>query len=114
MLDADVGGGEAELPAHLLAMHHAAVDRVRSSKQSCRMFHASAGQCVAHCGARCALASLRDAAHRIDLKAMVGAALAKHVKVAATIGTKSEIVANDQVLDAQAAHQNAFDEFFRR
>jgi hypothetical protein len=53
-----------------------------------------------------------DAVHGFDLKAEAGAGLAQQREVAGTPGAEAEVVADDQMPDAQRADQHLLDERF--
>jgi hypothetical protein len=101
VLDADVRGVEAELPADLVAMHDASVDRVGAAEQARGVFESAGLQRVANRRTRSALAVEGDAVHGLDLKAEAGAGSAQQREVAGAPGAEAKIVADDQMPDAQ-------------
>ena len=114
VLDADVGGGKAQLPCEFVAVDDATVNRIGAAEQASGTFHFAGGQRRANSRTGGAFAIKQDAFHRFDLKAVAFSGRLQQGEIAAAVGTEMKVVANDQVFDAQAFDENVFDEFIGR
>ena len=116
VLDADVGGGEAELASKLLALHDPPVDDVGAAEQLGGAFELARSQRLAHRRAGNAFAEHGDAGHGFDresLRAVLRPSRLQTCEVALPACAEAEIVADHEVFDAQAVDQYAGDEVFR-
>ena len=114
MLDAQVGGGEAELAAEFLAVRDLAIDDVGATEQAGGVFHVADGQGAPYAGAGNPLAIEGNAAHGLDGKAETARCLLQESVVTATTAPEAEVVTDDQVLDPAALNQHLFDKLIGR
>jgi len=75
------------------------------------MLHVAGRQGTTDAGTGDSFTVDRDALHGFDGKAVLLAGRLEQGEIASTSAPETEVVADDQMLDAQAAHQHLFDEF---
>ena len=112
--DTDVGRRDAKLPSQLPPGDDAAVHRIRTAQQAGGIGHAAFGQGRSNGGTGNAQAVDQLAIHGFDLEAVASSGSAQHRLVSLPSRPKTEVITNQQMLDLQAAHQQALDEFLGR
>ena len=104
--EAQVGGGEAERAAELLAAHHPAADRIGAAQQARRIGEIAAAQCFADAGAGNALALQLHGFDFARRKAQLRAHPLQQRQIAATAVAEAEIRADPDFARAQAPDQH--------
>ena len=111
-LELDVGRRHSRcLRPILLAVDDAAGDAVGPAEQRRRVLQFAGGERFAHGRTGDALALELDGVHGLDAEAMLLPGCLQHGEIAGAALAEAEVVADDQVPDAEAAHQDALDEF---
>jgi hypothetical protein len=113
-LDLDVGGRKTDGAADLLAVHDAPGDDEGAPEQLLGMLDVSGGQRLAHRRTGNPDAAEVDRMHRLDHETVFLPGTLQHREIAATRLAEAEVVADDQVPDRQAAHQDLLDELLAR
>ena len=114
VLDADIGRGEPELAADLVAVRDLAVDDVGAPQQACRVFHVAGCQRPAHAGTGHPFAVDRNTAHRFDSESMRGTGSLQQREIASAPLAEAKIVTNDQMASTQAVDQHLRNELVGR
>ncbi len=113
MCKAQVERRESECAAELAAVHDVAADAVGAAEQGLRAGHVAGGEGLSHLRTRDAHAVDLVAHHPRHVEAGTLARAVEHRVVAATPGTEAEVVADQHIARAEAAHQHLVDEVLR-
>ncbi len=113
-IEPDIGGGEAKLAPALVAVDHLAGHEPRRAEQLRRFHHLALVERRAHRARRHRPALILERRHDVDGKAEPPALLLQILRRAGAVLAEMEIEANGRAADAETAHENLLDEFFRR
>ena len=110
-LELDIGGRGAQLARQFLTVQNPAFNGEGAPQQPFGKAEISAGQGVSYLGTADSYAIELNGLRRFDRKFLHQPCLLQEVEVAHPVTAKAEIVADFQMLYAQAVHQNGVDKF---